>query len=264
MKRVVIRDVDAEIFSVTAGAALISTLMFGLATLRSARRAPAQHLPWSLAIGAALCTIGSLCAVPAIDQGLEHATGVENVSRLSSHLCGVGLCAGLRAAMTEWTHYEGCRRRAALLRLAVAALVAATAITVFSAANRHGLDFTTSFADDRGVVAYLLIIYLYGLWVGSNLFWDAGRIVIDNARAGHRPLALGQASVAFGGLACVVYTGSEASYLLAYQFLGHAWQLGIEKTLSTVCAGLFMLCSLLGLTLSSVSRPRPLLSTPRR
>ncbi|MEU8919431.1 hypothetical protein AB0D10_00670 [Kitasatospora sp. NPDC048545] len=249
---------DAEIFSVTAGAAFISTLLFGLATLRSVRRTPRERrtLPGSLTLGAALCTVGSLCAVPAIEDSIEGVTHIDNVGRLGAHLCGIGLCAGLRAAMTEWTHGVDCRGRAALLRMTKGGLVAATAIAIFATHNRCGLDFTSSFARDRGVAAYLGVVYAYGLWVGATTATTAGTLAVENLRSTeHRALGLGQAILGVGGAACVVYTAAEAAFLLSQQVFGRAWALSVEQTLSSLCAGLFMFCSFVGLILSSVARP---------
>ncbi|MEU5384042.1 hypothetical protein [Kitasatospora cineracea] len=249
---------DAAIFSVTAGVAFISSVLFGLATVRSSRRTPGKWrtLPTSLTIGSGLCVISSLCAVPAVSDAIEQASHVENTARLGAHLCGIGLCAGLRAAMTEWTHEVDSRRGAVLIRLSKAAVVGMTALGIFLAANRSGLDFTSSFAKDRGVAAYLLVVYAYGLWVGGATAVTAGSLALENARsAGHRALAAGQALLAVGGIAGVVYTGAEAAFLICHQVFGRAWRLGIEQGLSTVTAGLFMSCTFLGLAVCSLARP---------
>ncbi|MFC8447746.1 hypothetical protein [Kitasatospora sp. NPDC057223] len=256
---------DAAIFSVTAGVALISTLLFGAAAVHAGGPGgpgPCRHLPGSLAFGSVMSVIASLCAVPAIAELVEQVTRIDNAGRLGAHLCGIGLAVGLRSAMTEWTHGVDSRKNAALLRIAVAGAVAFTASAIFYVANRSSLDFTSSFATDRGVAAYLLVVYLYSLWVGATTAIDAGTLAGANLRsAGHRTLGLGQALLAAGGVACVIYGAAGTAFVAAQQVFGLAWDPGVGENLSSLSSGLFLLCSLSGLAVlalrASHQLPRP-------
>ncbi|MFF8731775.1 hypothetical protein ACF073_35630 [Streptomyces sp. NPDC015171] len=205
---------------------------------------------WSIASAFGVCTLGVLLAVPAVAHVVQSATGIENIAKLSAHICAILWCAFLQVAMVDLAYRPEYLRPAVFQRGFAAFVYLTVMVVLFLATNGPHVAFTTAYAADDKVAAYLLIYLSYVLITCGELAFMCGRTALRNW--GIRPwsgagFALSSVAAALG----MAYTISKGSYILC-DALHVPWSLRVEEVLSPALAGLAVLCLFSGLTLPMI------------
>ncbi|QKV98290.1 hypothetical protein HUT19_41990 (plasmid) [Streptomyces sp. NA02950] len=205
---------------------------------------------WSIAAAFGVCTLGVFFAVPMVADLAEDATGVANVGKLIAHICAILWCAALQITMVDLA-YRPEYVRAAMYQRAFAAMVElAVMVPLFLATNEPRIEFTTAYAADTRVAAYLLIYLAYVMVTCGELAFMCGRTARRNW--GIRPWSgAGFALSSMAATLGMAYTMSKGSYLIFY-ILGNPWSLDVEEVVSPALSGLAVIFLFLGLTLPMV------------
>ncbi|MFB7917049.1 hypothetical protein [Streptomyces sp. NPDC056061] len=216
---------------------------------------------WAIAIAFGVCTLGVLCAVPVVANTAEDITGIANVSKLVAHVCAILWCAALQITMVDLA-YRPEYLKSAMFQRGFAALVElAIMVPLFLATNGPDVEFTTAYADNFKVAAYLLIYLSYVLVTCGELTFMCGRTARRNW--GIRPwsgagFAMSSVAAALG----MAYTFCKGSYIIFYT-LNSPWPLKTEEILSPVLSGLAVLALFSGLTLPMIGSVRERLRQKR-
>ncbi|WP_333746015.1 hypothetical protein [Streptomyces sp. IBSBF 2950] len=232
------------------------TLAGVLVTYLCTRRALANPRvsTWSIAVAFGVCTLGVFFAVPVIARAVEDATGVVNIGKLIAHICAILWCAALQVTMVDLAYRPEYVRAAIYQRTFAATVELAIMVPLFLATNEVGVEFTTAFASNTAVSAYLLIYLSYVLVTCGELAFMCGRTAKRNW--GIRPWSgAGFALSSMAATLGMAYTMSKGSYILFY-VLEKPWSLEVEEAVSPSLSGLAVLFLFLGLTLPMVGSLR--------
>ncbi|MFD0572461.1 hypothetical protein ACFQ0T_28800 [Kitasatospora gansuensis] len=180
---------------------------------------------------------------------------MDNLGMLAAHLFGVLAIVGVRALLVTWTYPPAAWFRAVRIRFGAAVAVAA-ALTVFALTTPSGIDLTNEYAHVDGAANYLLVIDGYWAVTGAAIARDCVPLAIDNAHAGHRSIAAAQALIAAGGVASAVWGATEGAFVAVTQIHGEAWNVSVQDTVSSTCAGLFGLFLFSGIAACSIRPAR--------
>ncbi|MDH2391619.1 hypothetical protein QCN29_23130 [Streptomyces sp. HNM0663] len=241
--------VDGIVFGTCTVAGLLVTALCTRRALGNARVST-----WAIALAFGVCTLGVLCAVPAVADALQDVTGLHNAGKLVAHICAVLWCAFLQITMVDLAYRPEYLKAAMFQRGFAAAVELAILVPLFVATNRPDVEFTTEYVDDPKVAAYLLIYLSYVLVTCAELAFMCGRTARRNW--GIRPwssagFALSSVSAAFG----LAYAFSKGSYIIFYT-LDSPWALKAEEVVSPTLSGLAVLFLFSGLTLPMVGTLR--------
>lgn len=241
--------VDGIVFGTCTAAGLVVT---ALCTRRAVGNPRVST--WAIALAFGVCTLGVLCAVPAVADALQDITGLHNVGKLVAHICAVLWCAFLQVTMVDLAYRPEYLKAAMFQRGFAAAVELMILVPLFLATNRTDVEFTTEYADDPKVAAYLLIYLSYVLVTCAELAFMCGRTARRNW--GIRPwsgvgFALSSVSAALG----LAYAFSKGSYIIFYT-LDNPWPLKAEEVVSPTLSGLAVLFLFCGLTLPMVGALR--------
>ncbi|MFJ4791817.1 hypothetical protein [Kitasatospora purpeofusca] len=206
---------------------------------------------WSRA-AAAVGGAASILIATVLNDTIDRATGVDDLSMLLTHLCGVVAIVGVQSLLVSWTYPPDARAGALRLRFGGAGVVAAAAVIVFALTSRSGIDLTNFYAHDVGVAEYLLIFDLYWAVTGAAIARNCIPLAIDNARAGQRRIATAQALIAGGGVASGIWGITESAFVAATQFTGTAWDITAQEIISSSSAALFAVFLFSGIAASSI------------
>ncbi|MFJ9580810.1 hypothetical protein ACIRQF_31025 [Streptomyces sp. NPDC101191] len=176
------------------------------------------------------------------------------MAKLIAHICAILWCAFLQVTMVDLAYRPEYLRSAIFQRGFAAVVYLAIMVPLFLATNEPDVAFTTAYADNAKVAAYLLIYLSYVLITCGELAFMCGRTAHRNW--GIRPWSgAGFALSAAAAFLGVAYAVSKGSYLLCYA-LDAPWSLTAEEALSPALAGLSILCLFSGLTLPMVGALR--------
>ncbi|WP_316521255.1 hypothetical protein [Kitasatospora brasiliensis] len=207
---------------------------------------------WSRSVAGAMGATAILLAIPAIGDRLNAATHVDNLSMLLAHLFGIACLTSLRVLLVTWTYPPSAREAALRLRFATAGAFTVAATIAFAMADRSGIAFINADAQDGGVGTYLMITDSYWVLAGAMIARDCIPLAIDNARSGHRTIAVGQALLAAGGAASALWGATEAAYVALTHMVGGAWSLGVQDAVSSSLAALYGICLFAGIAASAM------------
>ncbi|MFD7866951.1 hypothetical protein [Streptomyces sp. NPDC059783] len=205
---------------------------------------------WSIALAFGVCTLGVLFAVPPVARAAEDITGIDNIAKLTAHVCAILWCAFLQVTMVDLAYRPEYLRSAIFQRGFAAVIYLSIMIPLFLATNKPGIAFTTDHASDQHVSTYLLIYLSYVLLTCGELTFMCGRTAYRNwdirpwSGAG---FGLSAAAAVLG----MAYAVSKGGYLLSFA-LKVPWSLTVEQALSPTLAGLAILCLFAGLTLPMI------------
>ncbi|MFJ8430501.1 hypothetical protein ACIQ9P_04255 [Kitasatospora sp. NPDC094019] len=246
-------DIDVVLLITALGVAFTTAVVVTPAAWRSMRSDDNIHTlnRWARTAAASLSAIAIALSITSLGPWVETTTGVGGLAMLLSHLCGIGCCVSLRVPLVAWTYPRAGWAAALRLRFAAGAAVAVAASAVFFAANQSGVEFVNANAGDPGVAAYLLIVDAYWAVVGARIARDCVPLAVENFRAGHRAIAAGQSFMALGGIASMLWGGTEGLFVAVTQITGEAWDLALQDTASSACAGLFSIGLFGGTAISS-------------
>lgn len=248
--------VDGIIFGTCTLAGLVVT---ALCTRRAVGNPQVSTCAIALAFG--VCTLGVLCAIPAVADALQDIIGLHNVSKLVAHICAVLWCAFLQMTMVDLAYRPEYLKAAMFQRGFAATVELMILVPLFLATNRSDAEFTTEYVDDPKIAAYLLIYLSYVLVTCAELAFMCGRTARRNW--GIRPwsgvgFALSSVAAALG----LAYAFSKGSYIIFYIF-DNPWPLQAEEAVSPTLSGLAVLFLFCGLTLPMVGALRERLCNKR-
>ncbi|MFF7469941.1 hypothetical protein [Streptomyces sp. NPDC008092] len=204
-----------------------------------------------MAIG--ICTVGVTLAVPAIEDAIEAATGMNNAAKIGAHICAVIWCGSLQLMLVDWSYNHEVLKASLYARVAFAVCVLAAMLPLFVATTDETVEFTTEFATVPGVTVYLMVYLAYvAVTCGEIAFLCTGMTLVAR-RAGHAWTARGLALSSLSALLGVAYAASKGSYLVTH-YLGHPWPLRYEEVVSPLLAGLAVISLITGLTMAMVGR----------
>ncbi|GHE28861.1 hypothetical protein [Streptomyces albogriseolus] len=241
--------VDGIVFGTCTAAGLLVTALCTRRAVGNPRVAT-----WAIAIAFAICTLGVLCAVPAVANQLQQATGMPNAGKLVAHVCAILWCAAIQITMVDLAYRPEYLKSAILQRGFAAVLELAIMVPLFLAANRPGIQFTTEYVDNPKVAAYLLIYLSYVLVTCGELMFMCGRTSRRNW--GVRPWSsVGFALSSIAAILGMAYAVCKGSYIIFY-ILEDPWPLKIEEVVSPTLSGLAVLFVFSGMTLPMVGALR--------
>ncbi|WP_330241497.1 hypothetical protein [Streptomyces sp. NBC_00525] len=220
-----------------------------LVTVLCARRA--MHHPrvftWLIAVAFGVCTVGVFFAIPAVAETAEDVTGLDNAGKLVAHVCAILWCAALQMTMVDLAYRPEYLRTAMYQRGFAAVVELAVMVPLFLAVNGRDVEFTTAYADEPSVAAYLLVYLSYVLVTCGELAFMCGRTA-RRCRTTRPWTGAGFTLCAVAAVLGVAYTMSKGSYLV-FHALGSPWSLGVEEKLSPALSGLAVLFLFVGLTM---------------
>ncbi|MGW6395904.1 hypothetical protein ACWFR1_36610 [Streptomyces sp. NPDC055103] len=200
-----------------------------------------------------VCTLGVLLAVPAVEDVVESATGMNNAAKLGAHLCAVLWCGSLQLMLVDWSYNREVLKASLYARIAFAVCVLAAMLPLFVKTTGDNIEFTTEHAAVPGVTVYLLVYLAYVAVTCGEIAFLCSGMAFSTRRAGHTWTARGLTMSSAAALLGVAYAVSKGSYLVTH-YLGNPWPLHAEEIVSPVLAGLAVVALITGLTMSMIGR----------
>ncbi|MDJ0463097.1 hypothetical protein [Streptomyces sp. H27-C3] len=194
-----------------------------------------------------ICTVGVFFAIPAISHWVEELTGVDNLPKLTAHICAIAWCASLQLTMVDIAYDPHYLRTAIYQRATVAAAVLLVMIPLWLNANLPGTEFTTAFASHVPIRIYLLVYLGYVFITCAELAFMCTKSATFNW-PGRPWSSIGYGSSAIAAVFGIGYTISKGGFLIALT-TGSAWSLKVEEKLSPALSGLAIVFLFIGLTL---------------
>ncbi len=233
---------DGLIFGICTALGLVVTA----ACFYRVRRAPTvANKCITFAFG--ICTVGVAFAIPVISDWVEELTGVDNLPKLTAHICAIAWCASLQLTMVDIAYDPSYLRTAIYQRATVAAAVLLVMIPLWLNANIPGTDFTTAFADHVPIRIYLLVYLGYVFLTCCELAFMCAKSATLNW-PGRPWSSVGYGSSAIAAVFGIGYALSKGGYLIAFT-AGSPWSLKTEEKLSPALSGLAIVFLFVGLTL---------------
>lgn len=194
-----------------------------------------------------ICTVGVFFAIPAIATRVEELTGVDNLPKLTAHICAIAWCASLQLTMVDIAYDPEYLRTAIYQRATVAVAVLLVMIPLWLNANLPGTDFTTAFASHVPIRIYLLVYLGYVFVTCCELAFMCAKSATLNW-PGRPWSSVGYGSSAIAAVFGIGYAISKGGYLIAFT-TGSSWSLKVEEKLSPALSGLAIVFLFIGLTL---------------
>ncbi|WP_105968454.1 hypothetical protein [Streptomyces geranii] len=244
---------DGLVFGLCTLIGLAGTVLSAREAWRQRDRSDYRVARFTRAVAIGICTVGVTLAVPAIEDVIESATGMNNAAKLGAHICAVVWCGSLQLMLVDWSYNHEVLRASLYARVAFAACVLAAMLPLFVGTTDKTVEFTTEFATVPGVTVYLMVYLAYvAITCGEIAFLCTGMTLVAR-RAGHVWTARGLALSSISALLGVAYAASKGSYLVTH-YLGHPWPLRYEEIISPLLAGLAVIALITGLTMAMVGR----------
>jgi hypothetical protein len=244
---------DGLVFGLCALIGLVGTVLSARESWRQRDRSDYRVARFTRAVAIGICTVGVTLAVPAIEDVIESATGMNNAAKLGAHICAVVWCGSLQLMLVDWSYNHEVLKASLYARVAFGACVLAAMLPLFVGTTDETVEFTTEFATVPGVTVYLMVYLAYvAITCGEIAFLCTGMALVAR-RAGHAWTARGLALSSISALLGVAYAASKGSYLVTH-YLGHPWPLRYEEIVSPVLAGLAVISLITGLTMAMVGR----------
>ncbi|WP_329217083.1 hypothetical protein OG352_13945 [Streptomyces sp. NBC_01485] len=244
---------DGIVFGLCALIGLAGTVLSAREAWRQRDRSDYRVARFTRAVAIGICTVGVTLAVPAIEDVIESATGMNNAAKLGAHICAVVWCGSLQLMLVDWSYNHEVLKASLYARVAFAACVLAAMLPLFVGTTNETVEFTTEFATVPGVTVYLMVYLAYvAITCGEIAFLCTGMTLVAR-RAGHAWTARGLALSSISALLGVAYAASKGSYLVTH-YLGHPWPLRYEEIISPLLAGLAVISLITGLTMAMVGR----------
>ncbi|MFF0409642.1 hypothetical protein ACFYUY_04310 [Kitasatospora sp. NPDC004745] len=248
---------DALIFGLCTAVGLGATAMNVRVAWRRRYDESSGISRWARASAFAVVTIGVLLAVPAVASVVGSLTGVPNIAKLGAHLCAVAWCCSLQIMLVDWAYEQWAVPTHVGYRIFLGCGVTAALVPLFIAASDDApnITYTTDFAGNRTVMAYLLVYLSYVAVTCAELTFLCLKAGAINARAGRRQQAIGLRIASVAALFGMAYGASKGSYLISYT-TGSPWSLALEQKLSPALAGVAIVALIVGLSISASSALR--------
>ncbi|WP_181799484.1 hypothetical protein [Kitasatospora acidiphila] len=249
--------VDALVFGLCTAVGLGGTAANLLVAWRKRHDGGYGISRWARACAFAVCTIGVALAIPALADAVEALSGIHNLAKLGAHLCAVAWCCSLQIMLVDWAYEQWAVPTHAGYRIFLAFGVAAALVPLFIAASDDAPDitFTTDFAGNHTVNAYLLVYLSYVAVTCAELVFLCLKAGAINRRAGRRRQATGLTVAAVAALFGIGYGASKGSYLVSYT-AGSPWSLDLEKVLSPSLSGIAIILLIVGLSIPATAALR--------
>ncbi|MER6389333.1 hypothetical protein ABT236_12770 [Streptomyces sp. NPDC001523] len=200
-----------------------------------------------------VCAVGVLLAVPAVERLLEDLTGMNNSAKLGAHFCAVLWCGSLQLMLVDWSYDHEVLKAGLYARVALGVAVSAAMLPLFIATTGAEMEFTTAFAAEPGVTAYLLVYLTYVAATCGEIAFRCSGMALSASRNGHTWTSRGLATSAVAAVLGVAYAISKGSYLVLHH-LHHPWPLRYEEIVSPLLAGLATVALITGLTMAMAGR----------
>lgn len=244
---------DGLVFGLCALIGLVGTVLSAREAWRQRDRSDYRVARFTRAVAIGICTVGVTLAVPAIEDVIESATGMNNAAKLGAHICAVVWCGSLQLMLVDWSYNHEVLKASLYARVAFAVCVLAAMLPLFVGTTDETVEFTTEFATVPGVTVYLMVYLAYvAITCGEIAFLCTGMTLVAR-RAGHAWTARGLALSSISALLGVAYAASKGSYLVTH-YLGHPWPLRYEEVVSPLLAGLAVISLITGLTMAMVGK----------
>ena len=244
---------DGLVFGLCALIGLVGTVLSAREAWRQRDRSDYRVARFTRAVAIGICTVGVTLAIPAIEDVIESATGMNNAAKLGAHICAVVWCGSLQLMLVDWSYNHEVLKASLYARVAFAVCVLAAMLPLFVGTTDETVEFTTDFATVPGVTVYLMVYLGYvAITCGEIAFLCTGMTLVAR-RAGHAWTARGLALSSISALLGVAYAASKGSYLVTH-YLGHPWPLRYEEIISPLLAGLAVISLITGLTMAMVGR----------
>ncbi|MCX5233962.1 hypothetical protein OG824_01760 [Streptomyces prunicolor] len=244
---------DGLVFGLCALIGLVGTVLSAREAWRQRDRSDYRVARFTRAVAIGICTVGVTLAVPAIEDVIESATGMNNAAKLGAHICAVVWCGSLQLMLVDWSYNHEVLKASLYARVAFAVCVLAAMLPLFVGTTNETVEFTTEFATVPGVTVYLMVYLGYvAITCGEIAFLCTGMTLVAR-RAGHAWTARGLALSSISAVLGVAYAASKGSYLVTH-YLGHPWPLRYEEIISPLLAGLAVISLITGLTMAMVGR----------
>ncbi|MGV9342275.1 hypothetical protein [Streptomyces sp. NPDC003688] len=244
---------DGLVFGLCALIGLAGTVLSAQEAWRQRDRSDYRVARFTRALAIGICTVGVTLAVPATEDVIESATGMNNAAKLGAHICAVVWCGSLQLMLVDWSYNHEVLKASLYARVAFAVCVLAAMLPLFVGTTDETVEFTTEFAAVPGVTAYLMVYLGYvAITCGEIAFLCTG-MALAARRAGHAWTARGLALSSISALLGVAYAAGKGSYLVTH-YLGHPWPLRYEEIVSPLLAGLAVISLITGLTMAMVGR----------
>ncbi|WP_406126834.1 hypothetical protein [Streptomyces sp. NBC_00989] len=244
---------DGLVFGLCALIGLVGTVLSAREAWRQRDRGDYRVARFTRAVAIGICTVGVTLAVPAIEDVIESATGMNNAAKLGAHICAVVWCGSLQLMLVDWSYNHEVLKASLYARVAFAVCVLAAMLPLFVGTTDETVEFTTEFATVPGVTVYLMVYLGYvAITCGEIAFLCTGMTLVAR-RAGHTWTARGLALSSISAILGVAYAASKGSYLVTH-YLGHPWPLRYEEIVSPLLAGLAVISLITGLTMAMVGR----------
>ncbi|MFI6464487.1 hypothetical protein [Streptomyces sp. NPDC050538] len=244
---------DGLVFGLCALIGLVGTVLSAREAWRQRDRSDYRVARFTRAVAIGICTVGVTLAVPAIEDVIESATGMNNAAKLGAHICAVVWCGSLQLMLVDWSYNHEVLKASLYARVAFAVCVLVAMLPLFVATTDESVEFTTEFATVPGVTVYLMVYLGYvAITCGEIAFLCTGMTLVAR-RAGHTWTARGLALSSISAILGVAYAASKGSYLVTH-YLGHPWPLRYEEIVSPLLAGLAVISLITGLTMAMAGR----------
>lgn len=244
---------DGLVFGLCALIGLVGTALSAREAWRQRDRSDYRIARFTRAVAIGICTVGVTLAVPAIEDVIESATGMNNAAKLGAHICAVVWCGSLQLMLVDWSYNHEVLKASLYARVALAVCVLAVMLPLFVETTDESVEFTTEYATVPGVTVYLLVYLAYvAITCGEIAFLCSGMALVAR-RGGHAWTARGLAMSTAAAILGVAYSASKGSYLVTH-YLGHPWPLEKEEIISPLLSGLAVISLITGLTMAMVGR----------
>lgn len=244
---------DGLVFGLCALIGLVGTALAAREAWRQRDRSDYRVARFTRAVAIGICTVGVTLAVPAIEDVIESATGMNNAAKLGAHICAVVWCGSLQLMLVDWSYNHEVLKASLYARVALAVCVLTAMLPLFVNTTGENVEFTTEYAVVPGVTVYLMVYLSYvAITCGEIAFLCTGMALVAR-RGGHTWSARGLALSSISAVLGVAYAASKGSYLVTH-YLGHPWPLRYEEIVSPLLAGLAVISLITGLTMAMVGR----------
>ncbi|MFG2022368.1 hypothetical protein [Streptomyces sp. NPDC048825] len=244
---------DGVVFGLCALFGLAGTVLSAREAWRQGARNEYRIARFARAVAFGVCTVGVALAVPAVEDFVESATGMNNAAKLGAHICAVLWCGSLQLMLVDWSYNQEVLKASLYARVAFAVCVLAAMLPLFVNTTDESVEFTTEYAKVPGVTVYLVVYLAYvAITCGEIAFLCSGMALVAR-RGGHTWSARGLATSTIAALLGVAYAASKGSYLVTH-YLGHPWPLRHEEIVSPVLAGLAVVSLITGLTMAMIGK----------